>query len=565
MTKNNDTMVNDNRKPYRHLRRGAFRLFPLLFACSLLFSPAAFAQDERVTLPAREITRSAAFDEIGKQTDYKVAVNVQNIDWEKRVTLPAVGLTVRGLLDAVLAGSGCRWEVVGKHILVLRDNTPVAEGDVYSAMYRDALPDDMKVVPDPYGSRRITGEEIARIRNGRWRSDDKAPDSVALAIINFRVNRTTLEKDYMDNARTLDMIHRTFSDKELLTAMDFITVTAAASPEGNTAANEKLAANRALAVKSYIMWRYPFMNRDNIFTFSIGEDWTGLRRMVEQDMDTPYRAEVLGVLDSDGDSQLKRSMLRGVGGGAAYRYIAANMLPKLRGAAACMIYYKEEPQTVTVVDTVRTHTHTHDVDTVYIDRVVEKERIVTVQAEEAPARKTYYMSVKTNLLYDLALLPDLAFEFSLPRRWSIEVGGQWSWWNTRDPKHFYHRIQFAGLEARKWLGRADRTPLTGHFLGVYGMGGTYDLKFGDEGVLSDRSWSAGLTYGYAHPIGRRLNLEYSLGVGYLGGEYKRYTWYSPHQCYPWEGTFDRSYFGLTKAEVSLVWLIGSGKNPERKR
>ena len=47
-----------------------------------------------------------------------------------------------------------------------------------------------------------------------------------------------------------------------------------------------------------------------------------------------------------------------------------------------------------------------------------------------------------------------------------------------------------------------------------------------------------------------------IGVGYFGGEYKEYI--PQDDCYVWQATKDRNWVGPTKAEVSLVWLLGRG-------
>ena len=429
---------------------------------------------------------------------------------------------------------------------------------VYGTTQRDILPDGMVVVSDPRSDTRISPVEMARIAARRG-----TEDSVALVVVNFRVNSTRLEENYMDNARTLEIMRRTFSDRRVLADMDFITITAAASPEGNTAANARLAEGRSLAIKNYIVSRYPFLDRGRIFTFSIGEDWEGLRMMVAEDPFVPYRDEVLDILDSGRGSDSKRSRLYALGGGRAYSYIAANMLPSLRGAATSMtIYYKEDPQPIVIRET--------QTDTVYIDRpyAVEVEKIVeqTVEVPVVSPREPYYWSVKTNVLYDAALLPDLSVEFTLDRRFSVEVGGQWSWWTSDISHKNCWRIQVIGIEPRMWLGdRATKTPLSGHFIGVYGMGGSYDVRFGGKtGYLSDRSWSAGLSYGYAMPLGRSWNLEFSLSVGYINGNYETYHIYNrPSNEFYRDSRATKHYFGPTKARISFVWLPG-GKNPGNK-
>ncbi|MCL2561424.1 MAG: DUF3575 domain-containing protein [Rikenellaceae bacterium] len=529
----------------------------LLFAGLCVCPSAVYAQDQQVILSVREVPVRTALGEIDKQTDYNVVVNWDLIDPDKRVLFPASQLSVREILDWALSGSNCSWEINGRQIAIVYRQD---EGEVHSTMHRSSLPSQMREVIDPWSNKRLTVEDLKRVRNGYWHYEARSGiDTMSLAIIHFRVNRTMLERDFMNNAATLDMIHRTFSNKELLSAMEFITITGAASPEGNTAANERLAADRAMAVKSYIMWKYPFMDRDRIFTFSIGEDWSGLRKMVYDDRNTPRRQEVLNILDNNSDSDAKRAALRQIGGGVAWRYIADNMLPKLRGGAACMIYYKEDPEPLVIRET--------RIDTVYIDRVKEIERIVEVEQVPIVQGSTpYYWSIKTNMLYNAVLLPNLAVEFSIGRKWSVEFGGQWSWWATENNHKNCWRIQFAGIETRRWLGnRDDKTPLSGHYLGLHGMAGTYDIRFNNrQGVLSNMSYAVGFSYGYALPIASSWNIQFGIGVGYVGGKYDRYTLYNEQEnIFYRDSRHQRHYFGPTKAEISIVWLPG-GKNPRKK-
>lgn len=69
-----------------------------------------------------------------------------------------------------------------------------------------------------------------------------------------------------------------------------------------------------------------------------------------------------------------------------------------------------------------------------------------------------------------------------------------------------------------------------------------------------------MDYGYSLPVARRLNLDFTIGFGYLGGRYREYlpdwddTTGTMH--YVWQATRDRAYFGPSRLEVSLVWIIG---------
>ena len=69
-------------------------------------------------------------------------------------------------------------------------------------------------------------------------------------------------------------------------------------------------------------------------------------------------------------------------------------------------------------------------------------------------------------------------------------------------------------------------------------------------------WGGGIEAGYTLLISKNLCLDFSLGVGYLTGRYLTYKSSAGHNI--WESTRIRHWFGPTKAEISLVWLIRKG-------
>ena len=189
---------------------------------------------------------------------------------------------------------------------------------------------------------------------------------------------------------------------------------------------------------------------------------------------------------------------------------------------------------------------------------------VYVPAATAQAvRKPYYLAAKTNLLYDALLVPNVGVEIYLGKGWTVGANWMYAWWKN-DDRHRYWRTYGGDLNVRRYFGRkALEKPLQGHHLGVYGQILTYDFELGGRGYLGDKwSWGAGIEYGYSLPLARRLNMDFSIGLGYLGGEYMEYVPMDTH--YVWQVTKQRRWFGPTKAEVSLVWLIGRGNtNPQK--
>ena len=102
---------------------------------------------------------------------------------------------------------------------------------------------------------------------------------------------------------------------------------------------------------------------------------------------------------------------------------------------------------------------------------------------------------------------------------------------------------------------SDRLQLTGHHAGLYYQLLTYDFEFGNRGYQGGRwSHAIGVSYGYSLSLNRRFNIDFTLGIGYLWGEYKRY--HAADGCYVWDSTNDLRWFGPTKAGISLVCMIG---------
>ena len=186
--------------------------------------------------------------------------------------------------------------------------------------------------------------------------------------------------------------------------------------------------------------------------------------------------------------------------------------------------------------------------------------------------RDFYMAVKTNMLYDALLVPNIGVEFYLGKNWSIAGDWMYAWWK-KDRIQWYWRTYGGGLTVRKWFGKkADEKPLTGHHLGIYGQALTYDIEMGNRGYIGGvpggdlfdkANFTAGVEYGYSLPIRSRLNIDFTLGIGYFGGKYYKYI--PIDNCYVWQETRMRNYFGPTRLEVSLVWLIGRGNYNKDKK
>ena len=186
-----------------------------------------------------------------------------------------------------------------------------------------------------------------------------------------------------------------------------------------------------------------------------------------------------------------------------------------------------------------------------------------------------WLALKTNMLYDVCLIPNIGAEFSIGKRWTITFDWFYTWFSS-DNRHRYWQGYGGYLGVRKYFGSSKSSlPLggsgvgsfpRGHDLGLYALGLTYDVEWGGKGYQAARfGFGAGVEYGYSMRIGRRLNLDLSIGVGFQDGEYKEYVPSHDHwNHYIWLSTHKRHWWGPTKAEVSLVWVIGGNKKGGRQ-
>ena len=189
-----------------------------------------------------------------------------------------------------------------------------------------------------------------------------------------------------------------------------------------------------------------------------------------------------------------------------------------------------------------------------------------------PAAKcSRYYALKTNMLYNALAIPNIGVEVSLGRRWSLAADWMYAWWSNNS-KHRYWRVYGGGLSARKWLGHASELkPLQGHHIGINAQILTYDFEFGGKGYMAGEpggslwnrlNYAFGAEYGYSMPIAERLNIDFSLVAGYMGGRYYEYIPLDGH--YVWQATNNRHWWGPTKIEVTLVWLLGNNNYNVKK-
>ena len=387
--------------------------------------------------------------------------------------------------------------------------------------------------------------------------------------IHYPINGTEIKEDFMGNARLLPMIQEYF---EKSPRIDSITIFSSASPDGPLANNRRLARERGMNAKKYLLAHMPAERHlpDSIIKIDdTAENWEDLYKMIQDEYPYADKADVLELLDAETITDDRRKvLLKRLNGGKPWQYIKREILPHLRYATWVAVWVKiqresdlpqrPEPDYFT---TVYTAPYLPVIDTLptYVWPEIEDTCIV-----EYKQTRTLF-ALKSNLLYDALSLVNYSVELPLYRnKLSMVLYHQFPWWRWGEAKNEYClRFLSVGGEARWWFlpkvheatdRRIRRDKFTGHFLGVYSESGKYDFERQRDICYQGEFWSAGLSYGYAMPIGKRLNMEFSISAGYASIAYRGYTssedyeilWRDHDKVGRWH------YFGPTKAQVSLV-------------
>lgn len=173
--------------------------------------------------------------------------------------------------------------------------------------------------------------------------------------------------------------------------------------------------------------------------------------------------------------------------------------------------------------------------------------------------------ITTNMLYDVALTPNIGVGIRVTDKVTVLADWMYARWDNRDKRRYWH-IYGGDIEARYHLGTHRKgSPLGGHHVGVYASMACYDFQAGrsHSGILSDKyNYAAGVSYTYSLPVSTRLNIDFSLGAGYLWGTYKKHR--PIDDCDVWLSTHKLGWFGPTRAGITLVWLVGNGVANSRK-
>ena len=94
-------------------------LKPWWFLLLCLAPTAVFAQEEAMRFSERNISVGEAFEKIEGQTSYTIAFNHADLNIGRRIVLPEEKMSLKSVLDRILANTGCVYKIRKKHIVIV--------------------------------------------------------------------------------------------------------------------------------------------------------------------------------------------------------------------------------------------------------------------------------------------------------------------------------------------------------------------------------------------------------------------------------------------------------------
>ncbi len=390
----------------------------------------------------------------------------------------------------------------------------------------------------------------------------------------------------------IDMLNR-----DTLSTISKIEINSYTSPEGLNTYNKKLSEKRTNSIYDYLT-KTILVPDSLVCKQHSGTDWSMLQTLVEES-DIQYKDEIIYILNNEPVETWRRvnpndrwltlvdsrnKHLMDLKYGNPYRWMFSNLYPQLRNGLVVTVYFKRnipsiiESNKELVIEQFGSKPELQLLPQL-LPQLQPQPTIETIETIAEPTTEIKPLfAVKTNLLYDAITAVNIELEVPIGQRWS--VAGEWTfpWWtscgnSSNDWQNSSNRNTFqllqGNLEGKYWFGdRTNRPVMTGWHIGLYAGGGLYDFERNAKGYQGEFFIAAGLSGGYAHTVNKsgNLRMEYSVGVGYLKTQYRYYeehigidnTWHTIRQS-----TGNYTWFGPTRARVSLVWLLNRKTNKGR--
>ena len=418
--------------------------------------------------------------------------------------------------------------------------------------------------------------------------------------VSFRNGSSKLDPNYKDNRKALDEMVAFF--RENPSAADEYDIVGAASPDGPTSVNDRLARERAQAVADYISEQAPEL-KDRLHTRSAGEDWNGLRKAVlaEDSLSDKDKKELCEIIDSNASADEKEKALKNH---PAYETVREKCFDPLRSQSIGLAEDRNETteapaELEEVVEKNDTTTTTQIVNKDTLSRIERLPGIYTKAvkqgedsvAEYIPVEEPQYdtiinkvpvVAATYNFLPNLATVGTGFHVVPIQAGIDVPVGDHWSiyadylgtapwraWDNNAECAELLHWT----LGTRWYPGSKFATPfnpggteriLEGWYASLSVGAGYYDFEHNGKGYQGEEIL-ASLGLGYSLVFNENWSMNFGIGFGPMFTQWRYYIEKTSNQHLIYQYSGKSQYFGVTDAKITLTYLFHANKKKEVRK
>ncbi len=192
-------------------------------------------------------------------------------------------------------------------------------------------------------------EQMQRLREGAFRPyseyvpytrDMVLSEDTNAIYLHFDVGVSKIVPDYMRNDEIMDSIMTILAEYLSNDTIEIrlIQIVGMASFDGTLAGNERLAQNRALALRNYIRSEYALP--DSLFAIcNGGEGWSELRWHAAK-REFEGKDELLRIIETEKNLDLRERKIKQLHGGKVYKYLKENVTRFQRNAGNIIVFYE---------------------------------------------------------------------------------------------------------------------------------------------------------------------------------------------------------------------------------
>ena len=376
----------------------------------------------------------------------------------------------------------------------------------------------------------------------------------------YKTGVSTVDTTFNYNGESLGRFISSIHMTEANGSKVYVEINSGASPEGDAADNKLLSDRRTDALASYII-RHAGLSEKQIRKHSEGVAWKDLHKAVNYDNSTPYRNEVLRILqDTTGDRNKK---LKSLHSGEAYGYMLANIFPRLRFSTLTLFSNRE--QHLPYPDETPAGRRTllaADLGSSYYAALTEAKNlaapIFTLPLAVKDNEWSHKLYIKTNAIGLGMLVLNAAVEYGFSDLFSFNLPVYYSGAN-----YFSRRTKFRILGTQPEL-RIWPTENRRFFAGVHFGVASYNFAIKSGGYrIQDHNGNTpalggGISVGYRMPFCRNKHflLEFAIGAGAYRAYYDKFN-NSGSGAY--HSTVRETYIGIDNAAVSFTYMFNLNK------